>query len=315
MASARAKRLCPEAIFLPPRMAAYREASRQIMEILQAYSDLVEPVSIDEAYIDATTNKAGIAYASQVARAIKQDILTATQLTASAGVGPNKFIAKIASDMHKPDGLTVVPPEDIPSLLENLPVRKIPGIGPATEGRLSNMGIRTVGELRQWPEQRLVEAFGKTGRWFYALARGEDDREVEVTHVRKSIGAESTFDVDLSDVEDMRVELRQIALDVERRMEKSNVHGKTITLKITFADFLRITRSTTLDRFVCDADTLWRIALDLLAETDAAHTPVRLLGITVANLDNAPEEPSVTTESGPRQLTFPFYSVGEVPYP
>jgi DNA polymerase IV len=305
MPSATAKRLCPAAVFVRPRMQAYKEASREVMAVLHRYTDLVEPVSIDEAYIDVTTNKADLPFASQVAKAIKRDILDATQLTASAGVGPNKFIAKIASDMHKPDGLTVVQPEDLLELLADLPVRKVPGIGPVTEKRFAAMGVRTVGEMRQRSEQELVDAFGKSGHWFYSLARGEDDRAVETTHVRRSLGAETTFDADLVRREDLVAELARLAREVERRLARNNTRGRTVTLKLTYADFTKVTRSVTLDRYCDTADALHEAVTALLDHTEGGLRPVRLLGITVSNLE-ADEKRDEVEESGVRQLLFPF---------
>ena len=306
MPASTARRLCPQGVFIRPRMEAYREASRKIMSILYAYTDLVEPVSIDEAYLDVTENKAELDYASQVARAIKEEIKLATGLTASAGVGPSKFIAKIASDMDKPDGLTVILPEEVSSLLDKLPVRRVPGIGPATEERLAEMEIATVGDLQKWPENELVATFGKVGHWFYALARGQDDREVQVTRVRKSIGAETTFDIDLSCLEDMHVELNKLAAEVERRMSVNDIRGRTVTLKITYADFTKVTRSISFTVFHRDAETLHKTAVELLHQTDAARQPIRLLGISVSNLDNADERED-PGESNSRQLTFPFF--------
>ena len=312
MPAATARRLCPTGVFLRPRMPTYREVSRQVMDVLHAYTDQLEPVSIDEAYLDVTQNKAGLSYASQVARAIKDDIIKETQLTASAGVGPNKFIAKVASDLNKPDGLTVIRPEDVPELLRELPVRKVPGIGPATGQRLADMGISVVGDLRKWPEDELVATFGKAGHWFYALARGQDDREVQVSHVRKSIGAETTFDVDLSDLEDMHAELKKLAGEVQRRMERNDVRGRTITLKMTHSDFTKVTRSATLDAFHGDAATLYETTVELLEQSEAPNRPVRLLGISVSNLDNIDED-STPAETGPQQLTFPFFGHPRTP--
>jgi DNA polymerase-4 len=303
MAASTAKRHCPYAIFVRPRMEAYVRVSREVMEILRSYTDLVEPVSIDEAYLDVTENKKGIEFASQIAREVREEIRTRTQLTASAGVGPNKFIAKIVSGMDKPDGLTVVRPEEVDELLKGLPVRKVPGIGKVTNQKMETLGIRTVGDLREKPEDELAAIFGKAGRWYYALSRGEDDREIKTSGVRKSISAERTFAEDVSDLNNMKDALRRIARDVENRMAKSGAKGRTITLKITYADFTKNTRSETQREFIADEKTLYETAARLLAHSGAIDSSVRLLGIGVSNLDNRPEP--IQTPSA--QMTFPFY--------
>lgn len=306
MAASTAKRLCPNAIFLRPRMEVYRRVSREIMSILQVFTDLVEPVSIDEAFLDVTQNKSGIPFASQVARQIKDGIEEATSLTASAGVGPNKFIAKIASDMNKPDGLTVIPPEGVEVLLRGLPIRKVPGIGRVTEEKMKSMGINTVGDLRKVPKDELVTVFGKVGAWYYLLARGDDDREVQVERVRKSIGSESTFEKDLCDTADMITALRRIAGQVEKRMVKAQVRGRTVTLKVTYADFKKITRSKSFDHVIGNAELLYEAAAQLLEFAGFGDGRVRLLGITVSNLDNTPELKLKEVSAG--QMTFPFFS-------
>jgi DNA polymerase-4 len=303
MPTSTAKRRCPHAIFVRTRMDVYVQVSREIMEILRSYAELVQPVSIDEAYLDVTENKKGIAYASQIAREIREEIRQRTELTASAGVGPNKFIAKIASDMDKPDGLTVIRPEDVEALLEDLPVRKVPGIGKVTNEKMEALGIHTVGGLRRKSEEELVAAFGKAGTWYYSLSRGQDDRAVGTSGVRKSISAERTFAEDVSELSTMRDALRTIARQLEGRMAKTGAKGKTITLKITYADFKKNTRSETQGAFVEDEKTLYETAARLLGERDALDSPVRLLGIGVSNLDNQP----APVETPSAQLTFPFF--------
>jgi len=296
--AAAANRLCPHAIFLRPRMAYYAAESRQIMGILREYTDLVEPLSLDE-----SENKKGEPYASRVARQIKAQIKEGTGLTASAGVGPNKFIAKIASDMDKPDGLKVITPEEVPAFLEGLPIRKVPGIGPATEKKMAAMGVETVGALKARSEAELVEVFGKAGRWYYRMARGDDPRPVAPVRQRKSIGAERTFPKDLNTRPELEAALVKIAELVEERMEKKGVRGKTITLKLTYSDFTRVTRSRSLDGYHADAKTLTAVGRELLEQTEAPHRSVRLVGLQVSNLDTPVEGPHEDTFE---QLTFSF---------
>ncbi len=301
MPTSTAKRLCPHGIFVPPRFEVYEDVSAQIMAVCREYTDLIEPVSLDEAYLDVTVNKPGIRFASTIARAIKRDIRAATGLTASAGVGPNMLIAKIASDMHKPDGLTVVPPEQVADLLRDLPVGKIPGIGHVTERRMAAMGIKTAGDLAQRPLDELVSTFGKVGLWYYSAARGQDDRQVEPDQVRKSIGAETTYPKDLNNLRDITDALEELANTVAERLEAENVSGRTVVLKITYANFEKITRRKSLDFYFRDAATILGAMDGLLAQTEAGRRPLRLLGITVANLDNIPPGYPAT-----RQLNFPF---------
>lgn len=285
MPTSLAYRKCPQALFVNARFDVYKEVSRQIREVFIEYTDLVEPLSLDEAYLDVTENKPEIESATLIARQIKQKIKERTQLTASAGVSHNKFLAKIASDMHKPDGLTLILPEKAEEFIETLPVGKIHGIGKATETKMHKMGIYTGGDLRKRTENELREQFGKVASYYYSIARGIDYREVKPSRVRKSVGAERTFAVDISEIEDIHFQLNRIAGMVQERLEKLPTKGKTITLKVRYANFESVSRSVTLPDSVCDSATLYQTSLELLKETEAGDRSVRLLGISVSNLD------------------------------
>jgi DNA polymerase-4 len=307
ISSRHAARLCPSAIFLQPRFEQYRKVSAQIMEIFHRYTDLVEPLSLDEAYLDVTRNKADLPFARDVARLIKQAIFEETGLTASAGVAANKFLAKIASDFHKPDGLTIIPPERVEAFLENLPVRKFPGVGPVTEEKMAAMGILTSRHLKRLTLDELTAAFGKSGNWYYRICRGIDNRPVNADWERKSLGAEETFAVDLESIEDMQNELRQIADCVSERLRKRELKGRTVTLKITYREFQKITRSRTLPQRVDGAEELLGICAELLRQTEAGpERPVRLLGIQVSSFDET-EQALAAAERLPLQLAFPFF--------
>jgi DNA polymerase-4 len=283
MSSARAVRLCPHAVFVPPRFEAYKAVSRQIREIFFRFTDLVEPLSLDEAYLDVTENKPGIPSATRIAREIRRLIRLETGLTASAGVAPNKFIAKLATEVNKPDGLTVVTPEQVDDFLRDLPVRKIHGIGKATELKMLELGIETVSDLRTWSEPALVHRFGKTGAWYHQLARGQDDRPVVPHQPRKSIGAEETFDRDVDDLEWLGQQLWDLSARVVGYVQKSGFVARTVTLKVTYADFEKITRSRTLEHPVADTAALWQVARALLEHTEVGPRKVRLLGVSVHN--------------------------------
>jgi DNA polymerase-4 len=288
MPCAEAYRLCPRAVFVPPRFSVYQSVSRQIMEVMHEFTDLVEPLSLDEAYLDVTNNKLGIEYASKVAKMIKERIVEETQLTASAGVGPNKLIAKIASDYRKPNGLTVVPPEKIAEFIEPLSVRKLPGVGKVTQQKLEDLGIRTVKDLRELDKAELEERFGKSGSWYYNIARGTDYREVLVERRRKSVGCEDTFSVDLIDPEDIIRELSRLTTKVVERLGRAGVRGRTVTLKITYADFEKMTRSVSLDRDTAEKEVIEEALRTLQSRTELGQRPLRLLGVAISNLDNQP---------------------------
>jgi len=285
MPSAQAKRLCPHGIFIKPRFDVYREISHQIREIFFEYTDLVEPLSLDEAYLDVTENHKGNPSATLIAQEIRKRIKEETGLTASAGIAPNKFLAKVASDINKPDGMKVIIPDEAESFIETLPIGKFHGIGKVTERRMQSLGIETGADLKKWSEFDLIEHFGKVGSYYYGIARGIDEREVKAHRIRKSIGAENTFSRDHDDTLWMEKQLDEIAFKVAGRLEKSHTKGRTVTLKVRFANFQRITRSLTLIQSVADTGTIASVAKELLTQTEAGQRKIRLLGITVSNLD------------------------------
>ncbi len=285
MPSSQARRLCPQGIFVKPRFDAYRDVSREIREIFTEYTDLIEPLSLDEAYLDVTENKKGNPSATLLAREIKEAILRRTRLTGSAGVAPNKFLAKIASDLQKPDGLTVITPDMAEKFISGLPIEKFHGIGRVTGEKMKSLGIHNGAELKMWSEQDLISHFGKTGSFYYQIARGIDSREVQANRIRKSIGAEHTFSEDLSDVAEMERRLDVIAEEVAVRLAKNHTGGRTVTLKVRYDDFQRITRSTTPGGFIRDAQALAALSKEMLSATEAGNRKVRLLGITVSGLE------------------------------
>ena len=279
---AKAKRLCPRLILVPPRFEAYKQVSAQIHEIFHRYTDLVEPLSLDEAYLDVTDSPCGKT-ATQIAREIRAAIRSELGLTASAGVSFNKFLAKIASDLRKPDGLSRILPKDALAFLDALPVESFFGVGPATAKKMHALGISNGKDLRERSREELTEHFGKTGAWFYEIVRGNDPREVEAHRERVSLGVEDTFRQDLVGAEACAEELRLIAKELDRRLSRANFSGYTLTLKIKFADFTQMTRSRTRDTVFAEAEDLFRSAKNLLDAHLPEGKPVRLLGITVSH--------------------------------
>lgn len=286
MPSKTAVKLCPHGVFLYPDFKAYREISMQISQIFHDYTDLVEPLSLDEAFLDVTDNKKDIPYATSIAREIRERIFTETGLTASAGVSYNKFLAKSASEINKPDGLAVIRPGEAESFLENLPIGKFFGIGKATEKRMFSLGITNGAELKEKSLETLVKHFGKAGHFYYHIVRGIDNREVVSERVCKSVGKETTLDEDIDSFEEMHTVLENLGVLVENNLKRKEIKGKTVTLKVKYADFESATRSITLDSFVNDSDTICNYAKNLLHETKAGEKKVRLLGISMSNLDN-----------------------------
>lgn len=299
MSCARAGRLCPQARFVRPRKERYREISGRIMEIFRQYSDKIEPLSIDEAFLDVTANRKKIPSATWTAHAIRRDIFTNIGLTASAGVSCNKFLAKIASDMNKPDGLTVITPEQALPFIHSLPIRKFYGVGRVTEQRMLAMGIKTGADLLQYPRQELINRFGKSGNFFYDVVRGKDNRPVCPRQGRKSIGSEVTLKEDVANKEQMLAILTRIATQVAGALAKKDLSAGTLILKIRYSDFVTVTRSRTLPTmFTTDRDMMAMIP-GLLARTEAGEKKVRLLGITTTNLRKR-------NRHTPRQLKLPF---------
>jgi DNA polymerase IV len=296
MPAFQARRLCPELTFVRTRFDAYQAASRQIREIFLSYTDLVEPLSLDEAYLDVTAPRRGPATATAIAVAIKREIKERTELTASAGVSFNKFLAKVASDLHKPDGLTVIRPEQAAAFLAGLPIERFFGIGPKTAEKMKALGIHRGADLRARPEDELVRRFGKVGRHYFRIVRAEDEREVQPDRPYKSIGAEQTFDRDLGEPAAMLERLRPIAEQVALRMTAADSFGRTVTLKIKHHDFTITTRQHTLADWVHSADELIALAAWLLHHPEPPRRPVRLLGLSVSNFGLAP--------TAPRQLSL-----------
>lgn len=289
MPSAKAIQLCPNLIFAKHRFSVYREVSTQIREIFHRYTDLVEPLSLDEAYLDVTHNKPGIKLATQIAEEIRKSILEETQLTASAGISFNKFLAKIASDINKPNGQKLIHPSQADSFMENLAIEKFFGVGKATAAKMKKAGIEGGKDLKNYSKEALTHLFGKQGMYFYSVVRGEDNREVKAERKRKSVGAERTFREDISTVSAMSTTLTKIADEVSQRLIKGNYKGKTITLKFKYFDFEQHTRSRTIDKYTDDGNEILDVTMDLLM-SDFPSKPVRLLGITLSNLGEEVEE-------------------------
>ena len=282
--SAEAVRRCPELIFVPPRMDVYKDESRAIRKILQRYTDLIEPVSLDEAYLDVTAPKQGPPSGTLIAEEIRAAVRAERSLTASAGVAPNKFVAKVASDWEKPDGCTVVRPSEMGAFIAALPIEAFRGVGPVTAASLKDIGIHTGADLQQTPERDLVHRFGKRGRWFAAMARGDDSRPVRPNRTRKSVGAEETFSASVASPGAMLRRLQPIAERVARRLGQARRRGYTVTLKIKSHRHEVQTRQTTLQRPVASADTLMQCAEQLLQRPHPPTEPVRLLGLSVSSL-------------------------------
>jgi DNA polymerase-4 len=289
MPSVTARRKCLGLIFVPPRFDVYRAVSHQIREILADYTPLIEPLSLDEAYLDVTENLKGIPFAKDIAQEVRAKIRQETGLTAWAGVSYNKFLAKIASDQRKPDGLFVITPAMGQAFVETLPVGKFHGIGPATAAKMNRLGIHTGLDLKQKPLAFLQQHFGKAGGHYYSIARGIDERPVRPDRTRKSIGAENTFAQDLTSLEEMQAELTPILDKVWRYCEQTGVRGRTVTLKVKYADFQQITRSRSMPSTVESQSLLEQVSLELLSGILPVPKGVRLLGITLASLNTEPE--------------------------
>jgi DNA polymerase IV len=296
MPSVTARRKCPDLIFVAPRFDVYQEVSLQIRAIFAEHTAIIEPLSLDEAYLDVTENVRGVDSAMEIARRIKAKIWAETQLTASAGVSYNKFLAKLASDYLKPDGLFVITPEIGPSFVETLPVEQFHGVGPATAAKMKEFGIFTASDLRAKDEAFLLRHFGKSGRHFHCICRGIDHRPVVANRVRKSIGVETTFGRDLTTLDELRAELGPLVDKVWHHCESTGVRGRTVTLKVKFADFRIITRSRSCVAPVSDRSTLASISEDLLAAQFPIRKGVRLLGLSLSSLaaDLAQVDPQMT---------------------
>ena len=301
MPSSQAKRLCPQAIFVRPRMTAYRLASAQIRTIFFLYTELVEPLSLDEAYLDVTENRKNIASATIIAQEILAAITAETGLTASAGVSYNKFLAKVASDINKPHGLTVIIPEQAKTFIANLPIEKFFGIGKVTAKKMRLMGITNGAELKQLDLPTMSSTFGKAGRYFYNIVRGVDNRSVEPHRQRKSLGRETTLQHDIDDLKKITEIIADLAGRVETLLRQANLYGNTITLKLKYADFVTVTRAKTLSKPIDCQTVIFEICEALLRKTEAGQRKIRLIGVTVSNFT---EEPTDSTE--PFQPELPF---------
>jgi DNA polymerase-4 len=286
MPSLTAKKLCPDLIFVRHRFDRYNEVSEKVFEIFREYTDMVEPLSIDEAFLDVTVDKRNIGSATLVAQEIKNEIKLKTGLTASAGISFNKFLAKIASEMKKPDGLFVIKPDDAQQFIENLPVEKFYGIGKVTAEKMHKLGIHNGNDLKKWELPDLIRNFGKTGKFYYEIVRGIDDRPVETDSERKSIGTELTYEKDLTTSFELIAELYKVEKELMKRLKHAETTGKTLTLKIKFSDFTQITRSRTLRHYIRNFDTLHREVTEIRKTLELEGTKIRLLGVSVSNLES-----------------------------
>ena len=284
MTSKKAKQLCAHVIFIRPRFDIYKEVSKKIRAIFHRYTDLIEPLSLDEAFLDVTEDKQQIGSAIEIAKQIRQAISDELQLTASAGVSVNKFIAKIASDINKPDGLTFIGPSRIETFMEELAVEKFFGVGRVTAEKMKTMGLHTGGDLKKLTEVELVKRFGKIGHFFYRIVRGNDDRPVQPHRETKSVGAEDTFPYDLTTLEEMYLELDKIADTIYDRLKRSGLKARTVTLKIKYHDFKQATRSQSFPEPIEDIESILTTVKDLLASTQPEGIKkIRLLGISLSN--------------------------------
>ncbi|MGC9367213.1 MAG: DNA polymerase IV [bacterium] len=290
MSSNKAHQLCPQAIFVSPRFKVYKAVSQQIRKIFYKYTDLVEPLSLDEAFLDVTENHQNIESATVIAQLIKSEIKLKTKLTASAGVSINKFVAKVASDYQKPDGLTVIPPDKVEIFLENLDIEKFYGIGKVTEKKMRKMGINRGRDLKLLTLEQLSDHFGKVGKWYYHIVRGLDNRPVNPCWERKSLGSETTLKDDISNRKEIIQILKNISEKIEYLMKKNNYSAKTVTLKVRYKNFETVTRSITLDYYVNGAEDIIKQVSYLLKHTQAGFRKVRLLGITMSNLKSMDQQ-------------------------
>jgi DNA polymerase IV len=287
MASVTALRRCPALVFVPPRFDVYRAVSTQIRAIFADYTDLVEPLALDEAYLDVTDDRRGRGSATAIATEIRARILEGTGLTASAGVSYNKFIAKLASDQNKPDGLCVIKPAQGPAFVASLPVRRFHGVGPVTAAKMEALGILTGADLKAQHLDTLKRHFGRSAAYFYRAAHGQDDRPVVSDRPLKSVGAERTFDADLTDAPDLFAAFEPVIDAAWTRIARSGAAGRTVTLKVTYADFRTITRSRTSPAPMTDRQSLAETGCALLAALLPTETGIRLLGLTLSGIEGA----------------------------
>ncbi|NER84287.1 MAG: DNA polymerase IV [Leptolyngbya sp. SIO1D8] len=285
-----ARQRCPHVIFVKPRFEVYRAVSQQVRGIFARYTALIEPLALDEAYLDVTENLVTEPSAIAIARAIRQDIYQETQLTASAGVSINKFLAKIASGINKPNGLYVIRPEAAADFVIGLPIDKFHGIGQVTAAKMRELGIFTGADLKQWSENDLIQQFGKVGQFYYRVARGQDDRPVNPNRIRKSIGAERSFSSDLETLADMEAALAKLAQRVGQSLQEQNRGGQTLTLKIKYSNYRQVTRNHTQPQPIRATEMLVTLGTSMLRQHLEPNAKVRLLGLTVSNLEPLPSE-------------------------
>ena len=284
MPIAQAKRLCPHGVFLPVRMKRYKEISNRVFSIFHKYTPLVEPLSLDEAFLDVTSSTKLFGTAEDIAKQIRKQIFEEIGLTISAGVAASKLVAKIASDFNKPDGLTIVPAGSEAEFLAPLPIKRLWGVGKKTQETLVLLGVHTIGDIAGLSLKLLEQKFGKHGKHLHLSALGLDERDVETEHETKSVGHEFTFDADLTEIEAIRRELLELSGMVAKRLRHYQLRGKTITLKVKYHDFRQITRSSTINEHTADSKRIYQEVLQLLKKTDAGKQPARLLGISVSGL-------------------------------
>ena len=308
MSSIKAQRLCPDLIFVPGRMEVYKEVSAQIHEIFHSYTDLIEPISLDEAFLDVTHNKPGIELAVDIAREIKQRIRTELNLVASAGVSYNKFLAKVASDYRKPDGLCVIHPDKALDFIETLDIEQFWGVGAVSARKFRQLGIHTGKHLRQCSLAMLTRQFGKMGQTYYDFARGIDLRPVEAIYIRKSIGCEHTLERDICRTSSVIIELYHVVTELVERLSRKQFKGNTLTLKIKFHDFTQLSRSHTHTSPLTDLKTILPLAKQLLKKVDYHNRPIRLIGLSVSqNTEtNRDAKPCVSNTHPDSQLNLPF---------
>ena len=290
MSSLKAKQLCPHLVFVPGRMSVYKEVSAQIHAIFHDYTDLIEPLSLDEAFLDVTHNKKNIPLAVDIAKEIKLRIHEELNLVASAGISYNKFLAKVASDYRKPDGLCTIHPDQAQEFIDRLPIEAFWGVGKVTAKKMHTLGIHRGKELRQCTLEMLTRIFGKAGHIYYNFARGIDLRPVEAERIRKSVGCEHTLDKDITSQSSVIIELYHVATELVERLKRNGFSGNTLTLKIKFYDFKQITRSLTQEKELNRLEDILPLAKQLLKEVDYTNRPIRLIGLTVSNPKEEQEE-------------------------
>lgn len=293
-----ARRLCPHAIFLPVRMETYAKVSRQLRAIFERFTPIVEPLSLDEAFLDVAGSEKLFGPAAEIACRLKQQIREETRLVASVGVAPNKFLAKVASDLEKPDALVVVAPDRVKEFLDPLAVGRIWGVGKVANQQFERLGIRTIGQLGSLSPEALKSLFGSSGEHYWRLAHGIDDRRVVPDREAKSISSETTFAVDIDDIEVLRAWLMELTEQVGRRLRRHSLAGRTVQLKVRFADFKTITRSLTLAEATNSTDDIWQSAVQLLTtRLPARRLPIRLLGVGITGLGGAEQQGSLFDEA------------------